>query len=129
MDLDAYGHVGNSRFFDFMTDARVAAFSDNNFLSDLSLQYVVAETQCTYKKPLYYPGNVIVQQYCEHVGSRSFTLSYTFAMEDEPGVICAAGKVVMVCYDASKQKAVSLPQEIYNSLNNGNSSSINSSTV
>ena len=112
MDLDAYGHVGNSRFFDFMTDARVDLLGEKNVLTDLSLQYVVVDAQCTFKKPLFYPGNLILKQYCESISSRSFTLLYEFFMEKEPDVLCAQGRLVMVSYDAKQAKAVTLNDEV-----------------
>lgn len=115
-DMDAYAHLGNSRFFDFMTDARVA-LSSFSIMNDLSKQYVIVDAQCSYKKACYYPGNLIVTQYLEEIKNSSFTLSYTFAMEDQSHIICATGRVVMVCYDANLQKAVRVPDDIRKLLN------------
>jgi len=116
-DMDAYGHLGNSRFFDFMTDARVDAFHELDIMKDLSKQYVIVDAQCSYKKSCYYPGNIIVTQYAEKVGNSSFTLFYTFAMQKQPEIICAEGRAVMVCYDARLQTAVRVPDEIRKLLN------------
>ena len=110
-DMDAYGHLGNSRFFDFMTDARVDV-STLAIMDDLSKQYVIVDAQCSYKNPCYYPGNLVVEQYIEEIRNSSFTLSYLFKMQDEPKVICAAGRAVMVCYDANLKKAVRVPDSI-----------------
>lgn len=114
LDLDAYGHVGNSRIYDFMTDARVAALGEEMVLSDLQQQFVIVESGCKFKASLYYPGTVIVKQYSEKVGNSSFTLSYEFTMENNPELICAEGFVVMVCYDAKLKQAVRVPDLIRN---------------
>jgi acyl-CoA thioester hydrolase len=112
MDLDAYGHVGNSRFFDFMTDARVDLMGAENVFADLSVQYVVVDAQCSFKKSTHYPGNLTLKQFCENIGNRSFTLLYQFTMEDQPETICAEGRLVMVCYDAKEDKAIALPEAV-----------------
>jgi acyl-CoA thioester hydrolase len=111
-DMDAYSHLGNSRFFDFMTDARVDAFKELDIIKDLSKQYVIVDAQCSFKTPAYYPGKIRVQQYCEKVGNSSFTLSYIFSMENEPDVICAEGRAVMVCFDAKLKTAVRIPEAL-----------------
>ena len=108
-DMDAYEHLGNSRFFDFMTDARVAV-AELNILDDLSKQYLIVDAQCSFKKPCYYPGNLLVNQYIEKIGNSSLILSYTFAMEDAAEVICAEGRAVMVHVDANLETAVRIPE-------------------
>ena len=116
MDLDAYGHVGNSRFFDFMTDARVDLMGAEHVFADLNIQYVVVDAQCSFKKPTHYPGNLIVKQFCETIGNTSFTLLYHFAMEGDPETICVQGRLVMVCYNAKENKATCLPELVRNIL-------------
>ena len=111
MDLDAYGHVGNARFFDFMTDVRVDAYSKAGSFN-LDKHYVVAEAQCSFKQPLLYPGNLILKQYCERVGKSSFTLYYEFFIEGKEKVVCAQGKLIIVCFDPKLKKAVRLPEAL-----------------
>lgn len=112
MDMDAYGHLGNSRYFDFMTDARVALLEQVGVTLDYSLQYVAAKAECEFKAPCVYPGKLVVQQFIERVGNSSFELSYRFFMQDSPEVICAQGKIVMVCYDAKQKRPVRLSEEV-----------------
>jgi acyl-CoA thioester hydrolase len=61
MDMDAYAHVGNARYYDFMTDARVDLFEKEKTLNDLTIQYVVVESGCTFKQPIVYPGNILLK--------------------------------------------------------------------
>jgi acyl-CoA thioester hydrolase len=112
LDLDAYGHVGNSRYYDLMTDARVALLGAEAVLTDRTKQYVVAESGCRFLQPLHYPGKVIVKQFCKKLGNSSFTLGYEFSMESDPETLCAEGFVVIVSYDAKLKKAVRVPEVI-----------------
>jgi acyl-CoA thioester hydrolase len=112
MDLDGYGHVGNARFYDFMTDIRVEAFKDSGFLDLSSIQFVVAESTCTYKVPCEYPGNVLIKMFCTHLGNSSLTLSYEFYNLDDLNILHAAGSTVMVCYNAELKRAVRIPDHI-----------------
>lgn len=118
IDMDAYAHVGNSRYYDFMTDARVAALGENLVLSDLQHQYVVAESGCKFKKPIQYPGKIVIKQYCGKIGKSSFHLEYEFSMQDNPDALCAEGYVVMVCYDSNKKSPTKLPDEVITLLSN-----------
>ena len=110
LDLDAYGHVGNSRIYDFMTDTRVAAFGGDIVFNDLQKQFVVVESGCKFKAPMHYPGTVHVKQYCTKIGNSSFSLAYEFFMGDNPDLLCAEGFAVMVCYDAKLKQAVRVPE-------------------
>lgn len=110
LDLDAYGHVGNSRIYDFMTDARIAILGEEIVLSDLQQQFVVVESGCKFKAPLHYPGIVIVRQYCTKIGNSSFSLSYEFTTDKNPELVCAEGFAVMVCYNAKLKQAVRVPK-------------------
>lgn len=111
-DMDAYGHVGNARYYDFMTDARVALMGADEILTDRSIQYVIAESGCTYKRPLQYPGKVLLKQYLQRLGNSSFTLHYEFLMADKPEEICAESFCVMVCFDANIKQAVRLTKAV-----------------
>ena len=111
LDIDPYGHVGNARYYDFMDDARISGFA-RDILDDLSLQYVVAKSDCEYKKPLLYPNDVVVKLYLERMGNSSFTLCYDFFTADDPDTLCARGHTVMVCYDTKLKTAVRVPESV-----------------
>ncbi len=111
MDLDAYGHVGNARLFDFMTDARVDAYAQAEGFN-LNTHYVVAEAQCSFKQPIFYPGELILKQYSKKVGRSSFTLTYEFFSANDLQNACAIGQLVMVCFDPELKRAIALPDKL-----------------
>ena len=110
-DLDAYGHVNNSVFFDFMTEARAELLKDLLNMKDLC-QFVTAHVECDYKAPYHYPDTLILKQYCEQIGSVKFNLKYEFYSKSNPGVLHAESEALMVAYSPVTKKPVRLPKEI-----------------
>jgi acyl-CoA thioester hydrolase len=112
VDMDAYGHVNNARFFDFMTEARAQLLGELKKAKTVkSLQFVVVTTDCTFLLPYLYPDTVIIKQYLKAVGNSSFTLDYEF-LSSNTSTLCATGHVKMVCYDPVREKAVPLPDSV-----------------
>lgn len=112
VDLDAYGHVNNSKYFDYMSEARIVLF-DDAFLAS-KIHYVVAETHCIYKKSFHYPGNIIIKQYLKELGHASMVFYYVFYLEgDTTQTIYAECTTKIVCVDPHADKIVRLPDSIY----------------
>ena len=112
MDLDGYGHVGNARFYDYMTDIRVEAFKDSGFLDLSTIQFVVVESQCSYKVACEYPGDLLIKMFCTQLGNSSLTLTYEFYSANDHSILYAAGSTVMVCYNAELKRAARIPDHI-----------------
>lgn len=113
VDMDAYAHVNNARFFDAMTEAR-ADLLKRIITRDEKYQFILVDTQCSFKKSYQYPGVMLVKQYVEKVGNSSFTFSYEFRDENE--LLYATGVATMICFDPSIQKPAALPEKIKNIL-------------
>lgn len=111
VDLDAYAHLNNAKFFDAMTEARA------NLLGDLLMspgicQFILAQTNCTFKIPYHYPETIVINQYCESIGSSSFSLHYIFTALNNTTSIYAEGTAKMVCFDPIEKKIVRIPQQL-----------------
>lgn len=108
VDIDSYGHMNNSKYFDLMTEARarclIALTSDNR------LQYILADTQCRFKIPIRYPSTITIEQSVTSIGNTSFELAYTFFTT--VGNVHAEGKARMVCYDINANKPCDIPDSI-----------------
>ena len=110
-DLDAYNHVGNQRYFSYMTEARAQVLK----LYTGSLKkhlYILVDTRCNFKTSFTYPGNVVLHQYLIAFGNASFELAYIFEEKDTPGKVYAEGYAKMVCVDAATQKPVRVPDDL-----------------
>lgn len=108
-DLDAYGHLNNAVFFNFMTEARAESLRDI-IKTEGQLQLIVIHVECDYKVPYFYPENLILKQYCESVGNSSFVLKYEFYSESKPDVLHAHGNVKMVAYDPISKRPTRIPK-------------------
>jgi acyl-CoA thioester hydrolase len=115
VDLDAYGHVTNAKFFEFMTEARVQILL--NFLEEATAyQFILADASCNFKQPLHFPGSVEVQQFVTALGNASFSLYYLFKRTDDPDTIYAEGTAKMVCFDPKLSKTARVPERLRNFL-------------
>ncbi len=101
-DADALGHVNHARFLTYCEEARIA------FLDDLAAGHgasdelmgrglIVARVEVDYLRPLFprrEPVEVTVA--VEHLGTRSFTLSYDVRQD---GALASRVRTVVVAYD------------------------------
>lgn len=110
VDMDAYHHVNNACYFDYMAEARASYFSE--ILEDKNTQYVLVHVSCDFKKPLVYPGNVIVKQYFSALSRTTFTFHYTFHHELDESIVYAIGEGVLVSIDAKTLKPIPVPEVI-----------------
>jgi acyl-CoA thioester hydrolase len=109
-DLDAYGHVNNATYFTYLEVARTKLFLER-FLHFMhrGLLFLVVRAECEYRKPIEFPAPVIVTLTVDRLGNSSFDLDYL--LHDDAGTTYATARTVMVCFDRTLGRAVSLPEE------------------
>ena len=115
VDMDAYHHVNNARYFDYMAEARADYFA--KILEDRNTQYVLVHVSCDFKKPLVYPKTILIKQYLVAMTRSTFTFHYTFHEMDDDAVVYANGEGVLVAIDAKTAKPVSIPEHVKNKIN------------
>lgn len=109
-DLDTYGHVNNSRYFEYMTEGRGTVMS-NMFSPYDETQYVLVYTNCTFKKSILYPNNILMRHYVKAVGHTSFTI-YVRMLSEDGSVLYAEGDAKMVCLDAATHRPTPIPPKL-----------------
>ncbi len=109
-DIDAFLHVNNSRYFDYMLEARHALFPDNNPL-DASCYFFMVDARCSFYKPLNYPSNVDVEIYLLRMNRSSFAFAYNFYKQGDNSLI-ATGETTLVCVDKQKLKPIKIPNDV-----------------
>ncbi len=108
-DMDAAGHVNNSRFFSYFEEARVewlkATLDDGMFAESGP---VLAHASCDFERPVTHPASLVVEVYAEPPGETSLTTLYRarLADVDEP---VAHGRAVLVWIDAETGTPVPVP--------------------
>ncbi len=112
-EMDLFGHVNNVSFFKYMQAARVNYWEVLG-LSDsyerTKIGPILASSQCDFKRPLFYPGNITVQSGVESIGETSFCILHQIV--NEKNEIVAEGKDVVVLFDFNTNKKMSIPDSI-----------------
>ena len=114
-ELDALGHMNNTRYFAWCEEARIAwlaTMGEIDYLSGKSeMGPVVINAACTFLKQLFYPCELSVKVYTDEVGRSSFVTRYEI-LNDATGEVHATGAAKIVWVDYGKEKSVPLPEKI-----------------
>ena len=108
-DMDAVGHVNNSRFFSYFEEARVewlkatldaATFAESG--------PVLAHASCDFERPVHHPATLYLDVYAEPPGRSSLTTHYA-ARLDGSGDTAAFGTAVLVWVSVETGDPVPMP--------------------
>lgn len=110
-DLDVLGHVNNTIYLSYFEMARVHYFKEllgeswdwNKF------GIVLVKNEVEYFKSVLLNHEPLITIYTEHIGSKSFTLGYELHVNNE---LFAKGKSIQVCFDASIQQSILVPDQM-----------------
>jgi acyl-CoA thioester hydrolase len=108
-DMDAAGHVNNSRFFSYFEEARVEwmkAALDEAMFTDTGP--VLAHASCDFRRPVRHPATLVVDVYAGSPGDSSLP-TYYMARSDEHNAVVATGEAVLVWIDTETGASVPLP--------------------
>lgn len=110
-DMDAFGHVNNTRFFTWFESARIALFERIGVASagPSAVAPILATTTCNYLAPLHYPAQLRVSARCTKVGETSLTMEYEIACGDR---VHARGSSVAVLVDSGSSAKVRVPDAV-----------------
>ncbi|MBL7910954.1 MAG: acyl-CoA thioesterase [Bacteroidia bacterium] len=108
-ELDLFGHVNNVAFFKYIQAARVN-YCESIGLTSVNeknkLSFIVVSTNCNFKIPLQYPGNVKVYSRVEWIKNSSFQLAHIIV--DDAGNIAAESADTVVLYDYTKKSKIAI---------------------
>ena len=117
-EIDSFGHVNNVMFMKYVQAARL------NYVDGIGLMrlhktqnigFMVAETNCKFKKELHFPGYVSVYSKVAFVKNTSFSLEHIIKNSDEE--IVAISTDILVVFDFNKNEKCLIPDEIREKLN------------
>lgn len=110
-DLDALGHVNNSRFFTFFEQARIEWLEQTGWGDgDVPGGPVVVTASCQFKKPIGYPAAIEVRLFAGPLGTSSIPTYYE--IRTEAGELAALGEAVMVWIDTTTGRSMPLPDAV-----------------
>lgn len=112
-DLDLFGHVNNVAFFRYIQSARVH-YCESIGLTSVNdrdkLSFMVASSQCRFKKPLFYPNGIVVHIKADWLKNSSLQLAYR--VTDRSDDLVAEGEDVLVVFDHHKKEKVTIPESL-----------------
>ena len=115
-DLDALGHVNNTRFFRWFEEARIALFERVEIAhrDQPGVGPILARTECDFLAPVTFPDTVTVGAGVSRLGRTSFTMEY--AVDMSGGTPAARGSGVVVMLDYAEGRPVPLPPDLAEAL-------------
>jgi len=108
-DMDAAGHVNNSRFFTYFEEARVNwldATIDGPLFAESGP--VLANATCDFRRPLTHPATLAVDVYATPPGRSSLRTVYDATLEAS-GERVATGTAVLVWVSVETGETVPVP--------------------
>ena len=113
-DLDALGHVNNTKYFRWFESARILCFEPIGLSADSpsDIGPILATTTCNFRTPPSYPDRVIVGTRVPNIGNTSFVMEYGVARAAHPDELMADGSGVIVLVNYSTGGKVPVPDEM-----------------
>ena len=112
-EMDAFGHVNNVVFFRYFESARIEYFRKlrGDDFGNREFVPILAQTECSYLRPVYHPDTLTAQTRVIRVGSSSLTMVYTLTSASQDAVV-AEGKAVIVNVDPKTGKGRPLSDDL-----------------
>jgi acyl-CoA thioester hydrolase len=112
-DMDAMSHLNNVMYFRLMEEARIQWFAQFGFSTMPTGEApILAHVSCDFLRAMTYPATALVRQTTTRIGRSSLHMAVKIESRDEPGLIYATGKSVIVWYDYRANKSVPWPEAI-----------------
>jgi acyl-CoA thioester hydrolase len=99
-ELDLFGHVNNVSIMKYFQAARVLYLEKIGLMqsqAETKIGPILASATCQFRKPLHYPGRVVVHCRVDLVKSSSFRIAHRLV--DDSGDLAAEAQDIIVLYD------------------------------
>ena len=110
-DMDALGHVNNTRFFQYFEHVRVTwlrAVMGSDWKAT-GAGPVLAHTSCDFKRPVVYPADLVIDLYSTPPGRSSVETYYEARLPNDDAPLCAVGRATVVWVDFATGGPTPLP--------------------
>ena len=109
-DVDQFGHVNNSVYFQLYDLAKTTYFKDVLGMSEWGdVVVVVANINANFLMPVFFSDGIEIETATVRLGNKSFTL-YQRAVDVETGMVKCECRTIMVVYDMATKEPVAIPQ-------------------
>ncbi len=113
-DMDAFGHVNNTRFIRWFETARIAHFARVGITTEqaVGVAPILAHVSCDFIAPVEFPGEVLAGARVTHIGRTSFHHEYVVTLAESPDRPVARGMGVIVMYDYDTGQKAPVPDDL-----------------
>lgn len=117
-DCDMGGHVHNAAYLHYFESARIHFFVSTFGRSwDWKKEgLIIKKNTIEYHVPTFLEDQITVEVSCNHIGNKSFTLTYHVYNQDR--ILKAYGESVVVSFDYHQHKPVTVPERMKSHLEN-----------
>jgi acyl-CoA thioester hydrolase len=109
-EIDLFGHVNNVAYFKYVQASRVNYWEQMGLVElhgGMSAGPMLASTGCRFRKPLFYPGHIVVQARVDFIRHTSFGLHHQVL--DADGEVAAEAQDVVVMFDFTRNEKIPIP--------------------
>jgi acyl-CoA thioester hydrolase len=112
-EMDALGHVNNTRYFAWFESARIALFERIGVVTrgPSSVGPILATTTCDFLSPVVFPARLVVAARVTKVGETSLVMAYDVTCA-ATGKAYARGSSVAVLIDHTTHAKVRVPDAV-----------------
>lgn len=113
-ELDAYGHVNNAKYLEYLEWGRFEWFRANELSLELfgpGLGAVVANVNINYRREARLEERLRIDTRLVHLGDSSFRFAQEIIGDDD-GVLRSDATVTGVAYDVKHRRAATIPAEV-----------------
>ncbi|MBC8047801.1 MAG: acyl-CoA thioesterase [Fimbriimonadaceae bacterium] len=112
-EMDLFGHINNVMYAKYIQASRVRYVEEIGIMKMLhedKIGFMLASSSLQYKKPLHYPGEIIVQTRCEFVKNTSFGIHHQIL--NATNEIAAEAHDVLVMFDFNHNEKITIPDSV-----------------
>ncbi len=112
-EMDLFGHINNVAYFKYVQASRVNYWETsgiNTYFETQRIGPILASTACQFRKPLFYPGNIVVEASIHFIKNSSFGIHHRIL--NDAGELAAEAQDVIVFFDFNRHEKVTFPEEL-----------------
>jgi len=112
-EIDLFGHINNLAIMKYVQASRVNYLEMIGLMqmqSALKIGPILASTACQFRRPLFYPGRVVIGTRVDLVKRTSFHCRHVIT--NEMNEVIAEAQDILVFYDFNNHTKVLIPEEI-----------------
>ncbi len=112
-EIDAFGHVNNLAILRYVQDARVNYLDTVGQMqsqANSKIGPILASTSCQFRRPLFYPGRVIIRSRVDGVKNTSFRICHK--IYNDATEVAAEAQDIIVLFDYGHKAKVAIPVDL-----------------